>query len=813
MRFAGRHRAAGTTLVALLLLGACQQAKPPVPDTGLILSEPPAAGTACAPLAADWLERLPAQQRRILPADCQQVSTTPLFSWGEPNDRLAGTAWSFALRRAGSAVQVSRSDIYEPRLQLTQTLPAGDYEWAVAYTNSRGATSSTQWRRFTIVASPTAQTLSSSSASTAAWSMPDGQTLAQQLLARSRPRMLASGSSYARIKAAALSADHLPVLNALRSRATTALSQAVPASPDSAAAGSLATSSLQQTARAERFRIENLALIGRLDANASMIAAARQRLLALGAWSPTGLSSHSGNVQANREIFLALAEGLDLLWDDLSSSERNGLSLALRSRLLQATQALSVLDRSPYDSIGVATVRWVNQALLLAVGLPGFPEAQSLFARHWELSRFTLGAWGDQDGSFGNGIAYAWYALNSTVPYVAAVRATTGVDLYQLPYLRRAGEQLMAFTAPNLRQSNAYGDELETQDLYAYYSPSYYRLHAQLTRSAQDAWYWQANPANLSKPSDALIWQLLLLGVDASTLPKPEAPSQNDWFFADAGLAALHVDARLSARTSLFFRASRFGAYNHSHADQNSIVYVSQGQPLLVNAGYDPYYGSPHHNNTRSTRYKNALSFDGGYGQSESLSTTGKPADPLHSMDASGTLLRTESRANLAAVTGDATLAYRAYSTQSWSWVPLLGNAVRSVVMDKSSGVTLVYDWATSSTPRQWELNFHSPNPFSANASTVMASKGGASVCLDRYGPATSFAQTQAWEVAPENGLPAQAHGRFTVLSRSTEFAHLTVLRDSCRDAPLQVSQSGSRITVQLGTQRIVFEQRQLSLP
>ncbi len=275
----------------------------------------------------------------------------------------------------------------------------------------------------------------------------------------------------------------------------------------------------------------------------------------------------------------------------------------------------------------------------------------------------------------------------------------------------------------------------------------------------------------------------------------------------------MHVDIARPDRTSVFFRSSRFGAFNHSHADQNSVAYVSQGQPLLINAGYYPYYNSPHHLNTRSTRYKNALTFDGGFGQSESSAGAARPTNAFHSMDASGALIRTHSSVQLSAVTGDATLAYRGVDPVKGTWVPALTNAVRSVVMDKTNGVTLVYDWATSATARQWELNFHSPNPFAVNAASVSASNGAASVCLDRYGPASQFTQTSAWEVAPETAQAAQAHGRFTVLARSTEFAHLTVLRDSCRTVPVTVQQTGTQINVIVaGRQTAVFDKRALSL-
>lgn len=804
---------------ALVFLAACQQPKAPQVDVEALHTEPPATGSgSCPALAADFLSLMPTHMRRIEPEDCSRWSQAPLFAWGEPRDRLAGTPYSLAVRTTGGALVLSRAGLADPRLRLTQALPTGAYEWAVSYTHTNGKSVSSAWRRFNIEATARAMSSSDSPAASIA-DLPDGAVVAVMASSKARPRMLPSGSSYASLRTAAQQGDHAAVLKLLRNRAAWYVTQAIPANPDLAfaAAGTDSVAqvkvmrSLVQTARGERFNIEYLALIGRLDGNAAMLAQARARTLALASWSPTGPSSEKNADQANREVFLALAQGLDFFWSDFSAAERNRIALALRARVLQTAEALRLLDLQPFDSHSQTNVRYINQALMLATGLPEFPEASSLLARFWDMGLFNMEVWG-KDGSYGGGTAYAWYGFNSLVPYCAAVRVLSGVNLYQLPLFRRAGEQLMAFTPPNWAQSSAFGDEMETRNLYDQYSAGFYRLHAQQTRSATDAWYWRAKPANVTAPNDASIWQILLLGVDASALPTPVPPASNDWFSTDTGQAALHLDIKRGDRTSVFFRASRFGAFNHAHADQNSLVYVSQGLPLLVNAGYYPYYNSPHHKNTRSTRFKNALTYDGGFGQSEVLGAT-KPSDAFHSMDAAGALTRTQILGTLSAVTGDATLAYRSVDPNRGTWTPHLSNAVRSVVMDKANGLTLVYDWATSATARQWELNFHSPNPFAVNAATVSASNGAASVCLDRYGPASHFSQTSAWEVAPEVTQAAQAHGRFTVLARSTEFAHLTVLRDGCRTVPVTVQQSGTQINVLVnGRQTAVFDKRALSL-
>lgn len=793
-----------------------RQALPPEPAPASNATNGRAADAKCMPQAStDWLSQMPGQQRLILPLPCERMSDTPLFSWGEPPDRDASIPWSFTLREAGGVAVVSRSDIAVPRLVVDKALQPGDYEWSVSFTTKRGAQVTSQWRRFSIEAS-TASALRAAGSETAtpARARPATQTVVASVMAKVRPRALPAGASFAGIAAAAQAADHLPVFNALKASANQALRQPVPAAPQALQAGSdldklRQLRSTVHLAAAERARMEVSALIGRIENNTALLSSARERLLALAAWSPTGPSSEAGSDQANREIYLALAIGLDLLWPDLDAAERTQITTSLRARVLQASKALGYVDRSPYDSHGITNVRLITQALLLAAGLPGFPEAPAMLASLWDLGRFTSAAWSDKDGGFGNGIAYAWYSFNTAVPHVAAVRAITGVDLYQLPALRQAGAQLIAFTAPNHNQPSAFGDEAETQDLYANYASNFYRLHAQMTHDPVDAWYWQVNAARVNRPAPQSIWQLLLLGVDPRPLAKPQAPTRHSWFFPGAGLAAMHVDAAASARTSVFFRSSRFGAFNHSHADQNSLVLVSLGQPLLINAGYYPYYDSPHHKLvTRATRYKNALTFDGGIGQSEREPNPTRPTEPLHSMDASGTLIRAETQGSLSVVTGDATAAYRGYDSQAQRWVPLLGDAVRSVVMDRANGITLVYDWATSAVPRRWELNYHSPNAFVVDGTTVKATNGEASVCLDRHGPPSSFEQTSAWDVPPEVNLPAQAHGRFSLRTASNELVHLTVLRDGCQPRQVQVKQTGTSVQVSIGSQVVSFDKR-----
>lgn len=767
----------------------------------------------CTPKASvDFLDRMFAHRRRILPRDCKVLETsTPLFSWAEPPDRNSRTPWNFTLRSSTGTPVFSKSASIH-RLSLAPTVLApGNYEWRVGYTNINGTTVASDWRKFSVLAG------------TRADSIPDGLTIATRVATKNRPRMLATGSNFSQIAALAKSSsENNLVLNSLLAQAKYASEISIPAGPTFQARTTF-TNDLAYTqyllqwmhvANTERTRIESIAVAAGLTNDAALRDAAIKRLNALAAWTPEGATSDILNDQANRNIYLALAEGLDLLWDSLTPLERSTITRALRSRVLAAIANIKLLDTEPYDSHRISNVRWLTQTLLLAAGLPDFPEANALLANQWDLSRFTLNAWGDDDGSFGNGIAYGWYSFLSITPFVAAVRAIADVDLTQVPYVSRGGEQLIAFTAPNKVASSALGDETETNQLYTYYSPDFYRLHALLTKNPTDEWYWRQRSASVVSPNNLQPWHLLLLPYYPSRTA-PAAPSTNSWFFADSGIAAMHLDASKSNRTSVFFRSSRFGAYNHSHADQNSFVFFSSGEPLLINAGYYPYYGSPHHVSvTRATRYKNALTFDGGIGQAEANATTTRPTAPLHSMDNSGALINGFDDGEVAVVTGDATKAYRGYISSSATWSSLLTNAVRSIAYIRSAGHILIYDWATSASSRRWELNFHSPTSFTTIGSTVKTMNGSSSACFDTYGPPLTYSQTSNWDVAPERAMPSQSHIRLTVSSPSNEFVNLTIIRDGCQNSiPSAVNIKGTIITATVDGKVYVFDKKTVTLP
>ena len=243
---------------------------------------------------------------------------------------------------------------------------------------------------------------------------------------------------------------------------------------------------------------------------------------------------------------------------------------------------------------------------------------------------------------------------------------------------------------------------------------------------------------------------------------------------------------------------------------------------IYVSGAYYPYYNSPHHAmDGRATRYKNALTFDGGIGQAEPTSTPTAPGAPKFSADTRGQLVNYFDNNVWAVVTGDATLAYRGYNAASstWkltAWTPLLTEADRTVVFNRVEKVAIIYDYATSATPRQWELNYHTmlSSPFIVSGGTIEIDNAPGKACIDHYGLPGNFTQITAFDVAPENGLPDQNHGRYTATTKSTVLTAVTVIREDCRTLPVNVTFSGSNAFVSLNSSSpIIFDKKTVQVP
>jgi hypothetical protein len=194
-------------------------------------------------------------------------------------------------------------------------------------------------------------------------------------------------------------------------------------------------------------------------------------------------------------------------------------------------------------------------------------------------------------------------------------------------------------------------------------------------------------------------------------------------------------------------------------------VVNAAGQPLAIDSGYYDGYMTPHWWQWyKQTRAHNAITFDGGQGQSvyEASGQLGP-----------GTMTGFTHQPDYDIVQGDATQAYGG----------ALSRAQRALIYLRPD-LLLVYDNLASVTPRQWEWNIHALEAMRAVSDTqVSAAHGGRSLCIDMLAaPPVRFAQTSQFTVDPGAGFAwtPQWHGAFTSTSPSYAVEFIALLRVGC---------------------------------
>ncbi len=795
----------------------------PIPNTTKLTGNPSAfsggATAGCTPhLSTDWIDATDWSARLLTPTDCAIVKiTTPVFSWKQVYGRNLSIPWNFTLRNASNVV-IFTATSSSPRIFLDDyPLAPGTYSWQVNYTNTAGVVQTSVWRTFSIA--PDAIT----------FKLPSGETYAAMAKAKPSPRMLPTGSTFAGIVASANAGELKNPYSGFLWLANKLLPSAMPSAPAMKVETDF-PSKLEYTAWLmkithlvgdEHQAINYIAYAGKFTGDPKYNTAALARIMSLAIWPTTGPTSEAINDQANREIYVALAEGLDLLGSKMTTAQRATVIAAIRDRVGQTMATIINLDYQPYNSHLLEVNRAAVQALTLTVGVENFPEAQQWLARSWEAWLTTAAVWGGADGSWGNSGAYGWFAMIRMTELLAEVRLVTGIDLTKWPVFGKYGDTQIAQYAPIYSPVTAllrgsFGDGVEDANFYRAYSNTTYRLFAKLTGKPSDEWYWRVGTTAVPTGNAIQATNFLMLGLGLPVVT-PAAPTKNSYAFEDSGIAALHTSTADPLRTSLFFRSSRLGSLNHSHADSNAFTFVSKGKEILISGGYYPYFASPHHLQVgRATRYKNALTFDGGIGQSEPTSAPTAPGAPEFSAEARGQLINYFDNGIWSAVTGDATLAYRGLNTVSKIWTPLLTEADRTVVFNRVEKVAIIYDYATSATSRQWELNYHTMlnSPFIVSGGTIEINNAPGKACIDHYGLPGSFTQTTAFDVAPETALPNQNHGRYTATTKSNVLTSVTVIREDCRILPVNVTFSGSSASVSLNNASpITFDKKTVQVP
>jgi hypothetical protein len=710
----------------------------------------------CVPnTTEDWMVQLPttsAVYLQINPADCAELNyQTPTFNWPIMWGVTFELTWTDEGGRSRRVTTPVTQNWYIPDTPLAP----GRYAWTVKTSSNKLSAT----RHFTILAGADP------------FEVPSPDEMVARASALPHPRGFPRGAEKDAFLTAALG-TRLAKMNELAARATARIGKPLPLEPSLSDFHTV----VQNVTFGEETAILDALLAWKVLGRDDLLADAKRRAENLLTWDPNGTTSHEKHDQGNRAITWALTNYYDWNYSNLSSTERSALLNMIKARSqavgseIRIRESIKNLHIFPYDSHGFdAAGRLAAIGALLAGDLP---EAGQWLKEFAPVYLDIHCPWGGEDGGYANGTNYGTWQAGHIINW-QVLRWTTGVDMRQKGWSKSYGKFLAYFLPPG-QTTNVFGDGAEQT---SYPVQPYGRAYINNTDNPFYRWYASQFPATshyleLFSPGDS---------IGPAFIPGDMGPSA---LFPNIGWAALHSSLSDPQRTSIYFKSSFYGSFSHNHADQNSFVLQSKGKNLLIDSGYYDDYNSAHWRGWyKLTRAHNAITFDGGQGQSIDGSVTGD-------FTAKGKITQfSNADPGLDLVTGDAGAAYSGKVTKS----------IRSMAYLRPD-VLVVFDALASTTPRNWEWNLHSYNATTFVSSSayhyeVKVTTADASVCVDLYSPdAFTFSQTSAFSVdpSPASSFPNQWHGRYRVSTPALQGSFATVLRVNCSPHTVSVTSTGA---------------------
>ena len=568
-------------------------------------------------------------------------------------------------------------------------------------------------------------------------------------------------------------------LSALLTQVDAQLGQTAPSEP--------ASTSTPQVIEAETFaecgRTLNAAFAWVATNQDKYFDEALRRAQNLASWDPHGATAYANVDQASRCIAGTLTLAYDWLYPRLDPNQKN---LLLAPILARATDMYNdiVAGRAriavhPYDSHGNVTLTYLAGIVTVLAG--DVADAQIGLRDALPLAINWTSPWGGEDGGFGNGSTYATWTTGDLLLGWYALRWVVGVDLSQKSWMRNYANYLAYFLPPGT-PAGVFGDGAE--QLLSEPWASVGKAYTLFAPSPLGRWY----ASQLTGEDASRLEFLLAPPADPSPALYP-AGIPDAALFPSIGWVAMHSSLSDPARVSVYFKASPYGSFNHSHANQNSFVINAGGQRLAIESGYYDAYNTPHWRQWyKQTRAHNAITYDGGLGQFvfEQSGRLGPGAltGYLHQPDYD-------------IVQGDATVAYGGSPTEQ---------AKRSLVYLRSN-LVLIYDKLVSDSPHQWEWNIHALNTMNVISNQqISIANNGQNLCVDMLaGPSMQFRQNSLFTADPSGSWTPQWHGTFYSVTALGFAEFIALLNVGCTASTASATKSNGVWTVQAGSKTVTI--------
>lgn len=408
------------------------------------------------------------------------------------------------------------------------------------------------------------------------------------------------------------------------------------------------------------------------------LAKAREFLLGAAAWhfapdwkngAVPGATDITYNDEAHFRLWRKLPAIYDQLRGELSAADRATILAHFRTRGNRSVEwirkqgDIARIRRNSLDSdLSSHPVRFMPMTGLSALALwDDLPEAKDWWQFTYAFYRDQFTPWGGDDGGWGEGCAY-WRGTFEHAAFQDMLLALRDPGAYATPFWKNSPYFALYNVQPYLHTifgdaSNAGRFNLEpaTADYFEHMARvqqnGFFRAYADLCTDRRPRPIDKGlSGLDRSYPTAAeFLLRNFVVADRPPPAPRPLAELPPHRYFADVGWVSMHSAlGRPDDDIQLTFRASPYGSFSHSHADQLGFILNAYGEGLAINSAYREYHNSPHHEQwTRQSRSKNVVLLD----------DIGQKAK---SKEATGKITRFEQAGRTVWTTGDATAAYQA---------------------------------------------------------------------------------------------------------------------------------------------------------
>jgi len=315
---------------------------------------------------------------------------------------------------------------------------------------------------------------------------------------------------------------------------------------------------------------------------------AKKLLMEVAAWDPLGSTDYRYNDESGMRYAFGFSRAYTLAYHLLTEADREKCRQVMRIRGDRMYRYLYPKHLwRPYSSHRNRSWHYLGE---IAVAFRGeIPEADDWLWFAMNVFFNVYPVWCDDDGGWHEGISYWRRYMELFTHWASIMKATMGINAYQLPFFSKTGYYAMYLQPPGT-EGGAFGD-LSAKTTSARNCRLLTILAAQ---AGNPHWQWYANAVGKYSPGKSYF--AFLQGALRKVEPKPPTDLPSSRCFRGVGLAVLNTNLLDGTKNvELALKSDPFGSLSCGCDAQNSFVFYAFGKRLLIRTGRRDAWSSAHH--------------------------------------------------------------------------------------------------------------------------------------------------------------------------------------------------------------------------